>query len=48
MSNSRNPIGLFNALAELKKEGIINQDNFEMRFIGPLPLNVSSMILEKK
>lgn len=46
ISNSRDPSGFFQALSELKNENIINNYNFEVKFIGSLPKNILSMVFK--
>lgn len=48
VSTAKNPQNFFEALVELRKEGIINENNFRMNFIGQLHHNISSMIFDKK
>lgn len=43
---SRDPSGFLKAISELKQAKIISKDNFEINFIGVLPINISELIVE--
>jgi len=47
MADSRNPLRFLDVLAELKKNGVINNENFQIKFIGMLDQNTLAEILNK-
>lgn len=48
IANSRNPNGFFDALVELKEEGLISCENFIFKFIGELNDDLKNTIVQKR